>query len=102
MEVRRCSRESRELARVKEICFVGTELPSIGDVLHGVIRLKQSKIDILNCCDGLVLGNNSYNYFIPVRVAGSQLTDQPGIGSGGLDYFPHSEVAAGLVQRVEA
>lgn len=63
---------------------------------------KQKKFDIYNFCDGFVLGISSYNHFNPVRVTGSHFMDQPRIGGGDLDYFPHSEVTAGLMQRVEA
>lgn len=89
------------MARVKEVRFVLTELPPVGDLLPGAILFKKRKFDIHNFCDCFVFGNNGYNYFIPVGVTGSQLMDQSGIG-GSLDYCPRSEVAAGMVQRVEA
>lgn len=89
------------MARFKELCFVLTQLPPFGDFLPGAIWFKQGKFDIHNFCDCFAFGNNGYNYFIPVGVTGSHLMDQPGIG-GSLDYFPRSEVAAGMVQRVEA
>jgi catechol 2,3-dioxygenase-like lactoylglutathione lyase family enzyme len=104
---------------------VAYDMLSVDDMMRGVSRLKQQKIDIKWGPGRHTAGNNTFSYFVTpggfaveytseleevddetwqaqVHVPGPQVMDQWGIGVGGPQTMPHPEPDQGLFQPAEA